>query len=500
MSPPAKKQRPRAGGGSGGPRPDRDAGVATRRRALDVLLEVERGALATERLRGDDERFVRELVLGVIRRQLTLDVIGEAFGSRPTAELDAEVRAAIRLGLYQHLFLDGVPPHALVAATVGAVTGSLSGKRGGRGYVNAVLRTVLRESHKVPEAEDRGGASPTKRLPRPGRTVTFFSRPVLPDPERDRLGWLAALHSHPRFLVERWVQRVGEAAAVARMEGANQHPRLMLRPRRGRIDAAGLAEHLAREGLAVELLPGGTALAVQTEKGRSAGVQQVLETRAFRDGLCTIQDVAQQFAAETLAPRRGEYLWDACAAPGGKTAQLAERLEAAGGGVLVATDRSAVRLERVHETIVRLGLQGVQVHIHDLLGAQAPAGRPARGFDAILLDAPCSNTAVLGRRPEARWRLRPETFGQLGALQRRLLGAVEAQLAPEGRLVYSTCSHEPEEGEEHGLQATSSPLVFTATAHRLAERVAAWRASGALVPAGTPAQEASLASDWEDAT
>jgi 16S rRNA (cytosine967-C5)-methyltransferase len=432
-----------------------------RRRAVEVLREVDTGRFATHVLGPDDDRFTRELVFGVLRRRGTLDAVHAAFGSRPAEALDPDVLHAVRVGLYQALFLDGIPPHAVVAATVAAVDGA------GRAYVNAILRTLLRESRRVSEAEDRGGASPRKRLHRPGRTVTFFSRPVFPDPDRDRTGWLAAVHSHPRHLVDRWVAAVGEERAVERMAAANAPAPLVLRPRAGRVDADALVERLARESIAARVLPRpGGAAAVLVRPGPA----RVLSGPAFAAGLFSVQDAAQMDAAEILDPRAGECVWDACAAPGGKAGQLAELLERAqadGGaagparGLVVATDASGPRLERLQQSVARLGLRDVRIAVHDLLAGAPPPGRPGRGFDAILLDAPCSNTAVLGRRPEARWRLRPETWGEMAALQRSLLDAARPHLAPGGRLVYSVCSLEPEETSAHGLAPTRSPLVWT---------------------------------------
>jgi 16S rRNA (cytosine967-C5)-methyltransferase len=193
------------------------------------------------------------------------------------------------------------------------------------------------------------------------------------------------------------------------------------------------------------------------------GEEGLFATRAFRDGLFSVQDVEQMDAAEILAPRTGEVVWDACAAPGGKSTQLAEALELAGSGRIVATDSDAGRLEALRESVARLGLSRLELGVHDALLESPPPGAPARGFDAILLDAPCSNTAVLGRRPEARWRLREETFARMAGLQRRLVAAVARHLAPGGRLVYSVCSLEPEETAGHLLRATRSPLVWTTT-------------------------------------
>jgi 16S rRNA (cytosine967-C5)-methyltransferase len=421
-----------------------------RRRALSVLVAVEAGkGFADQHLRGEDAPFVRELVMGVLRRRLTLDTILGAYLRRPLDGLEPQVRAALRIGLQQILFLDGVPPHAAVSETVSAV-----GKASAKAFINGVLRAILRECNTVPPDRDRGGASPTKRLERPGRNVTFFSRAVFPDPERDRVAWLAAVHSHPPFLVRRWVDAVGEEQVVARMEQGNDTPPFVLRPRAGRVDAEGVVAALMKEGVPAGVLArdsGPDAVLV------ARGAKGVLSGKAFRGGLFSVQDAEQMDAAEILAPKPGEVVWDACAAPGGKAAQLAELL--AGEGRVVATDVNADRLTGLSDTVARLGLEGVEVAAYDLLSDDPPPGCPEGGFDAILLDAPCSNSAVLARRPEARWRLTEQTLAELVALQERLLAAARRHLASDGRLVWSVCSHEPEEGAGHGLHPTRSPFV-----------------------------------------
>lgn len=427
-----------------------------RARALTILERVESGeAFAEHLLRREDPPFVRELVYGVLRRQLTLDSIHDAYGKRPAAKLDAPIRAAVRVGLYQLLFLDGIPKHAAVSEAVGALK-----LHSHRAYANGVLRRIVRECNIVTPDNDRGGASPTKRFERAGRIVAFFTRPVFPDPERHgRPAYLAAYHSHPEFLVKRWLDRVGEEQAVAWMEEGNRVPALYLRPRAGRVDAAGLVERLAAEDL--------TAGVIERERGAPAvqvvgKVRTLMTGRCFRDGLFSVQDVRQMEAVEILAPSAGEVIWDPCAAPGGKTAQIAELL--GGTGRVVATDRYAARLERVTETVDRLGLEGVEVAEYDVFSDAPPPGKPEQGFDAILLDAPCSNTAVLGPRPEARWRLEPGTFDEMAATQTRMIEAVRRHLAPGGRLVFSSCSREPEEGEQHALTPTHSAFAWFAKA------------------------------------
>jgi 16S rRNA (cytosine967-C5)-methyltransferase len=405
---------------------------------------------AAELLRTDDAPFVRELVMGVLRRRATLDAVHDGFSRRPAASLDADVLQALRIGLYQLLFLDGVPPHAAVSEAVAVL-----GPKSKRAYANGVLRAIQRGCSKVDPALDRGGASPTKRFERKGRAVYFFSRPVFPDPSVNLAGWLAAIHSHPELLVRRWLDEVGEERAVQRMESGNVVPELALRPRGGRCDAEQLAEALRSEQVPVMTVsrdPGQDIVVVPS------GKTSVFKGRAYRTGLFSVQDPVQMEAVEILAPRPGEVIWDACAAPGGKATQIAEQIQSEGR--LLATDADESRLERLRENVQRLGLTNVEIAAHDALSDAPPPGAPADGFDAVLLDAPCSNTAVFGRRPEARWRFEADTPKRLAEKQAHLITSVRRHLKPGGRLIYSICSFEPEEGPAHGLESTRSELVF----------------------------------------
>ncbi len=423
-----------------------------RKRSAQVLLASHRGSFASEVLTPKDSPFVRELVLGITRRQLTLDTIQNAFGKRSAQSLDPEVAIAIRLGLYQMIFMDGVPVHAAVSESVDTLH-----KASQKSYVNGVLRGFVRASHRVPADQDRGDAKPSCRLERPGKTVTFFSREVFPDPEKDREAWLASVYSHPAFLVHRWVEREGEAKAIQWMEENNRPAPLVLRPRLGRLDSHGLVERMRGEGVAAGAVTREGEEVVEV----AAGSRGAFSGKAFKEGLFTVQDPAQMAAAEILAPQKGEMVWDACAAPGGKTTQLGEMIERVGGGQVMATDRSESRLASVAENVHRLGLAShVTTGVHDLLSGDDPPGKPERGFDAILVDAPCSNAGVLGRRPEARWRLKPEIFEECATRQASLLAAAQKHLAPEGRLVYSVCSLEPEETTGHELEPTRAPNVF----------------------------------------
>ena len=245
---------------------------------------------------------------------------------------------------------------------------------------------------------------------------------------------LAILHSHPVWIVKRWLARFGEARTIALLEADNRTPRLSCAlsdpAQRQQVFAA-----LEQAGLRVEA---GTLLRdAFAVSGGSAS-----RTAEFRAGRISIQDEASQAIPLLLGVRGGDRVLDLCAAPGGKTQLLAR---AAGSqGVVVAADRYGHRLRAMAAQLDRLGLSSVR-----LVQLDATESLPfGEKFDRILLDAPCSGTGTLARHPEIRWRLRPEQFAEFHALQVRMLRVALAHLAPGGRLVYSTCSIEPEENED----------------------------------------------------
>ncbi len=386
-----------------------------RKIAYDVLRRVEaEGAYASDLLHTELGAKVKpvaaalatELTLGVLRQRLLLDFLLQRHLDKTVERLDLPVALALRLGVYQLRFLQRIPASAAVNDSVELV--KKARKTSAASLVNAVLRRVAEES-KVP-AE--------KFLP----------------PDTSMAQRLAILHSHPAWMVERWLARFGEARTIALLEADNRTPRLSCAlsdpARRQEVFRA-----LEEAGLLVEA---GTLLRdAFSVSGGSAS-----RTPEFRAGRISIQDEASQAIPLLLGVRGGNRVLDLCAAPGGKTQALAR---AAGSqGLVVAGDRYGHRLRATAAQLDRLGLSNVR-----LVQLDATENLPfGARFDRILLDAPCSGTGTLGRHPEIRWRLRPEQFAEFHALQGRMLRVALAQLAPGGRLVYSTCSIEPEENEE----------------------------------------------------
>ena len=313
---------------------------------------------------------------------------------------------ALRMGAYQLRFLEKVPARAAVNESVELV--KRARKSSAASLVNAVLRKIASEAKSPPE----------KFLP-----------PGLDSAER-----LAILHSHPAWMVERWLARFGEAQTIALLEANNRAPRLSCAVHA--VDQRDeIIRNLEKSGLRVE--PGVLLKSAFAVAGGSP-----VRTPAFRAGQVSIQDEASQAIPLLLAVREGDRVLDLCAAPGGKTVPL---VRAAGKtGTVVAADLHAHRLRAMASQFARLGLPNVQLAEIDATGPL-----PFRGeFDRILVDAPCSGTGTLSRHPEIRWRLRPEQLAESSDQQRRMLENALSHLARGGRLVYSTCSIEPEENEE----------------------------------------------------
>jgi 16S rRNA (cytosine967-C5)-methyltransferase len=400
-----------------------------RRAAVEVLRAVSRGsatlpdalARATARL-GDerDRHLAAEIATGTLRLRAALDHMLAALSRRPLGTLEPDVLDVLRATAYQLVHLDRLPPHAVVHDAV-ALTRA-AGRTAAAGLVNAISRRL---------------ADPATRPPLPRRPA----RPVGPgegDAEEPRvaawLDYLAITLSHPRWFVERLLRRLGSEAAEAWCRFDNDRAPLTLRANTLRIGRDALARALAVEG--VETVPTRYA-----PEGLSVTAGHALQTAAVAEGLCIAQDEASQLVGTFAAAQPGEVVLDACAAPGGKTLTLAAGL--AGRGVLVAMDLRPRRVALLARTVARTAPGAVRVVRADL-AAGAPVGAVC---DLVLLDAPCSGLGTLRREPELRWRRGLDDLAGFAARQVDLAEAASRAVKPGGRLVYATCSSEPEENE-----------------------------------------------------
>ena len=363
-----------------------------------------------------DRALAAEIAIGTLRWQAALDAIIEQVSSRPLAALDGDILDLLRAAVYQLLYLERVPSHAVVHDAV-----SLSravGKRSAAGFVNAVLRAVTARApgFSLPERPSYGGA-----------VADVLDR-------QGFLDYISITLSHPRWLVERWVNRYGPDAAERWAHFNNEPAPITLRVNTLKTSADTLATRLATHD-------------VQVRPGRWSSSTLVvvhgnpLATPVAEQGLCLVQDEASQLVAELVAARPGTRVLDACASPGGKTIAIAGMMT--DRGLLVAGDLRPRRLSLLSQTLTRCSIRCAQVVRLDL---RQPPFAPV--FDCVLLDVPCSGLGTLRRDPDIRWRCTPEELSSLAATQLAFLRAAAAVVSPGGRLVYATCSGEPEENQQ----------------------------------------------------
>jgi len=374
------------------------------------------GILANADLTLSDRAFALELFYGVLRNLTLLDFWIDCLR---ISRIESSVRDVLRLGVYQ-IFLLKTPEHAAVHETV-----AIAAKKQ-RSIVNAVLRTAIRQRNEL-------FADANAQL--------LFVRT-----------------SHPQFLVERWQQHFGTEYTEKLCKWNNRPAPIYGRINRIKIDPEVFAL----------LYPDSRPLPSNPDFVEFNN----LPTAALDSGQCYIQDPSTAMACQLLDPKPGEKILDACAAPGGKTTYLAQLMQ--NRGLIIACDRDRKRLQILKDNIGRLGTTIVRAIRHDWARDDPPEEiLSIAPFDRVLLDAPCTNTGVMRRRIDVRWRLRPEDFSRMSNEQLTIARAVIGLLKPGGTLVYSTCSLEPEENEQvvrrllaeppaPGLEAEKESLPFRA--------------------------------------
>lgn len=379
--------------------------VSSGRADLPGAIAHARASLADDR----DRALAAEIATGVQRSRAALDHLIAHFTKRPIGKLDPEVLEIIRLSAYQLLHLTRVPAAAVVDDAVN-LTGRL-GKRSAAGLVNAVLRTISRNRATLP-------------LP---------PRPADPADRQAALDYLSITMSHPRWLMERWLDRLGFDRAEQWTAFNNQPAPLTLRVNRLRATVEELRRDLAAAGVSVRA--GGYAPdALIVEAG------QPLRHAVAETGVFVVQDEASQLVALLAGPDPGPAILDTCASPGGKATAFA----AATTGHVVACDIRDRRLALLQRTVKAAGAVRVL-----LVQADVTKTLPfSRLFTTVVVDAPCSGLGTLRRDPDIRWRRRAEDLPALADAQRRMLANAAQVVAPGGRLVYATCSTEPEENEQ----------------------------------------------------
>jgi 16S rRNA (cytosine967-C5)-methyltransferase len=382
-----------------------------RREAFEILLRVEAGAYASVLLATREQELIpldrslcHELVMGVLRWQLWLDKLIEYYANRKVTDLDLGIRLILRLGLYQLRFLTRVPASAAVNESVKLV--NFARLRSAGGLVNAVLRRATRQPEVDPAAMIN---DPTERL--------------------------AVATSHPAWLIERWIKEFGREEAEAFARSNNEPAPVAFRVVGNRAKSSEVIEQLQQSG--AELIPSRVAEGAWRISGAGALLSELVG-----EGHIYIQDEASQLVAAELQVEPGHRVLDLCAAPGGKTTQVADIM--CNSGIVVASDVHEHRLWTVTQTAKTHQLNNIRCIALDGL---RPLPLAESAFDRVLVDAPCSGTGTLRRNPEIRWRITPDDIQDLSQRQERLLSNVAGTVKSGGRLIYSTCSVEIEENE-----------------------------------------------------
>jgi len=437
---------------------------ALRDRSGNVTAHLNR-ALERDRVAGQEAAFARELALGAVRRRGTLKAVLRAFLQQPNRPLPGALREILYVALYQVLFLDRVPEFAAVDE---AVRQAVSDKRPKhRGLVNGILRTILRElspveAGPVPHAVDAIPVGPN--------AMRRVKRAVFADPREVAAKYLAEAYSLPEALAARWIRHRGSLDGAAALAAhANCRAPLILRVNTLRASVETVTASLAKAG--VEAIPHVNGVSVVLgHQGK------VTDLDVFRDGWVQPQDATATAVGMAAAPKPGMRVLDFCAAPGTKTTHLAEQM--GNRGEIVALDVSDEKLARIEDNCSRLGIEIVRTLRAEQAGSLEP-----ESFDLVLADVPCSNTGVLARRAEARWRVSERAMARLTKDQRMLAGAALQFVKPGRRLVYSTCSIEPEEDEQvvAHLARTGCPVTLEREERTLpggADAPAEWRDGG----------------------
>ena len=395
--------------------------------AFAVIRRVfEKGAYADRALHGEakgldprERSLAMQLAYGTVQRRLTLDHFVEQL-ARPVEELDPPTLAALRLGLYQLVFLDGVAAHAAVGESVELAKG---GRGGGHKLVNAVLRKAARgELPALPADDTPGGA--------------------------------AIAHSYPPWLVELWWEHFGAGETRALLRAGNAAGEFALRVNTLRATAPDVIAALGELTPAVHARPAGDELpeGLVVEGAFDAHAHPLYSRGAF-----TPQSRAAMLVGRAVDPQPGERVLDLCAAPGGKTTHLAALM--GDRGEIVAVERHAGRAKALARTCERMGATSVRVVTAD--AARFSTDEP---FDRALVDPPCSGLGTLQGHPDLRWRMTPEAVERLARAQAAILEAARAAVRPGGRIVYATCTLAPAENEEivarSGLSIQSERLLL----------------------------------------
>ena len=383
----------------------------------------------------DQRQRATDLVFGTIRNRLAIDTVIDKLSRCPVERISAKLLNILRIGAYELIYSPETGEYAIVneaAENAGVVAGKKQVS-----FVNAVLRQIARLI--INRQSSFTAANVTRTLPQTPATCCEFAIPFLPDPQVSPADYFSTAFSLPKWLVADWLAEFGFAKTWQICLASNRRPSVHIRPNPLKTSTDQLAEKLRKADIDLEVVSDEAMIRI-----KSPG--DVTQLPGFAEGEWTIQDLSAAQAVRLLKPQPNWRILDFCAAPGTKTTQLAELT--GDKAEIIATDIDNKRLEKLNENIARLGLRSITIVAYTQLCKNPKSEIQNPKFDAVLLDAPCSNTGVLARRIEVRYRIKQKAIKQLAELQNQLLISAAESIKPKGKICYSTCSIQKEENSE----------------------------------------------------
>ncbi len=383
-----------------------------------------------------EKQRATDLVYGTIRNQNVIDTAIATFSGRPVHRISSKLLNIIRVAVFELVYSPATPEYSIVNEAV-ENTKAVSGKKQ-TGFVNAVLRQITRHINNRQIQLSQANLKAT--LAQTPLTGCEFNTCFLPDPQASQADYLNITFSLPKWLVTDWLSEFGVESARRICFASNRRPSLYIRPNILKTTVQKVAEKLYQEGVDSEIVNSESMIKVKSPKA-------VTNLSGFAEGLFTVQDITASQVVKIMQPQPSWTILDLCAAPGTKTTQLAE----ATGDLakIIATDIDCQRLEMVKENTARLGINSVNiVPYEEILNSKFDPPPRQTKFDCILLDVPCSNTGVLAKRVEARYRLKPKAIKELTKIQAELLAKAATIIKSGGKICYSTCSIQKAENSE----------------------------------------------------
>ena len=384
----------------------------------------------------EQKQRATDLVFGTIRNTRAIDMVIAKLADCPVQRIPAKLLGIIRTAAYELIYSPQTGEHSIVNEAVENAK-KIAGRKQ-TGFVNAVLRQLTRQikNRQIPLSD----ADVKRTLPQTLSAGCEFDVDILPGPKASPADYYSKAFSLGKRLIADWLAEFGTEKTRQICFGSNRRPSIYLRPNTLKTTTEDLAEKLRQADIDSEILPDELMLRIKSPRA-------VTKLPGFAEGLFTVQDLTASNAVRLLRPQRDWRILDLCAAPGAKTTQLAELT--GDMATIIATDIDKARLEKVQENLARLGINSVSVVAYENLEKVAAEIGP---FDAVLLDVPCSNTGVLAKRPEVRYRINPSAIAKLTKIQGELLGQAVAMIKPVGKICYSTCSIQKEENSELAKQ------------------------------------------------